>query len=430
MKTEIRNLNATLGTYYPAFFDLYLNTDKSMEKLSITAMTDVERSAFFHEYIHFLQDVSTTTGLFNIYVINEYFRLVATQYATQNPFVLPVQLRNDNFGNVQLNQHINLSIFGERREYPYSTVVITKIKQEDKATALSKSKGINRIPTIKFESHNEWWEFGYKEIMESMAYILQRLCTKAYTSPEYPYLVAEKMAEFINSTFAKSLLNVLALCDVSLMTDQPGAYFVDYIQRITKEGRSIAKPEEIYDDFYSIVGVDCNGIQTSSLAHYTTLYNAAKQALKSYIAIPCIRQKLNKWIDMVFDIGYNIRDKYRYFFLELARDGDIMSNKTFNAIFYTIGSPLMHNNKGAYGRFPSHPSDYGDVSQYLLAILPIVESFNNGKTECYMKPFCISSGRKTDDRCKTPWLKKCELRLCPVATIWKHRKLAANRIEC
>lgn len=422
------HLNTTLGTYMPAFFDLYLNTDKSFGTFNILSLTDSERSAFFHEYIHFIQDIATTSGLFNIYVINEYFRLIATQYATENPFTLPVILRNDNYGNVQLNMYINSTIYGEKRDYTFPSVVITQIRTEEKATKLSISKGINHIPIVKFMSNGEWWEFGYKEIMESMAYILQRLCTNSYQSPDFPYLLAEKVATFICPSFANDLLNVLALCDVSLLTDQPGAYFINYVDHIAN-GKQISKPEDIYDDFYKISGTDCTGKDTTSIQHYEQLYMMAKQSLKSYIAIPCIRCKLNKWIDLIFDTGYNIRKNNRYFFLELAREGNILTNNTFNLFLHKIGSPLMHNNQGDYGRFPSHPDDFGSISQYLLAIYPVICSFNKGEAECYMKPFCISSGRKIDERCIAPWKKIRDYQLCPVATIWKHRKLAVNPIK-
>lgn len=437
MDKQIKQLNTTMGAYLPAFFDLYLNTDKSMDSLSLQMLSDSEKSAFFHEYIHFLQDITSTCGLFNIYVINETFRLVATQCATQNPFELPAKVpSNEISNNVLLNKYINKAIFGEGRDYPYSSIKITQIAFDDVGNKESKSKNINHIPIIKFQSYGTWWEFGYKEIMESMAYILQRLCTNSFQSPEFPYLTAERIAEFICPNFAKDILNIIALCDVALMTNQPGAYFVNYISEIASGKNTISKPEDIYDDYYKICGTDCNGVHMSSLQHYEALYTHAKQALKSYIAIPCIRCKLNKWIDLVLDTGYNIRKNRRYFFLDLAREGDLLSNNTFMSLFLAIGTPLMHNNHGAYGRFQSHPNDYGDVMQYLLAILPIYNTFcngivdENGKTiECYMKAFCQSSGKQTDSTCITPWLKVKDRQLCPVATIWKHRKLAVNPIK-
>lgn len=425
-----------MGTYLPAFFDLYLNTDKSMNGLSIQVLSDAEKSAFFHEYIHFLQDVTSTCGLFNIYVINETFRLVATQCAIQNPFRLPANIHSNELSdNVLLNLYINKVTFGEERDYPYPSIKITQVAFDDAANATSKSKNINHIPIVKFQSFGTWWKFGYNEIMESMAYILQRLCTNSYRSPEFPYMTAEKVAEFICPDFAKDILNIMALCDVALMTNQPGAYYVKYISDIARGVKHISCPEDIYNDFYDIEGTDCNGVQMSSIEHYTFLYKAAKQALKSYIAIPCIRCKLNKWIDLVLDTGYSIRKNRRYFYLELARGGDMLSNNTFIKLFDSIGTPLMHNNHGEYGRFPGHPKDYGDVMQYLLAIYPIYNSFCNGVTDengktidCYMKAFCHSSGKRTDSLCVTPWKKVGDKQLCPVATIWKHRKLAKNNI--
>ena len=59
-----RVLNTTLGYYEPAFFHINIGTNSSFEKFSSR-----DFSIFLHEYIHFIQDVTTVYGLNNIHVI-------------------------------------------------------------------------------------------------------------------------------------------------------------------------------------------------------------------------------------------------------------------------------------------------------------------------------------------------------------------------
>ncbi len=405
-----------------------------MSNLHLEDLSEVELSAFFHEYIHFLQDIMTTSGLFNIYVINEYFRLVATKYAIRDDFKLPIQIE-DNTGNVLLNQYINMTMQGGNLGFDAPSIKIDDLRNVSKSCSLLVQNGINNLPVIEFLFCGKWLNFGALEIKESMAYILQRQCTKSYQSPDYPYMMAEKIAEFICPDFAKDIENVLALCDVSLLTDQPGAYFVNYIKQIQKGTIQIKQPEDIYEHFYGIVGKECNGKQVTSMQHYENLYHAAKVALKSYIAIPCLKYRLNRWIDLVFDTGLQIRNTDKYFFLKLARQGtDLLKNNLFAQYFNILGSPYIHNNKGEYGKFPSNP-EIGDSLQYILAILPIFRTFTEGVMdingqliECYLKPFCVSSNQEINNDCITPWVKINDKKLCPVATIWKHRKLANTNI--
>ena len=62
----------TLGYYEPGFLHLRVNTDFDLSDLNTIIKNDKKLfSTFLHEYIHFLQDVTTTTGLtYSIFYIS------------------------------------------------------------------------------------------------------------------------------------------------------------------------------------------------------------------------------------------------------------------------------------------------------------------------------------------------------------------------
>lgn len=59
-----RRFNLTLGFYMPSLFHLHVHTKKFFKNL--WKWDDETFCTFLHEYIHFLQDVSTVSGLHNI----------------------------------------------------------------------------------------------------------------------------------------------------------------------------------------------------------------------------------------------------------------------------------------------------------------------------------------------------------------------------
>lgn len=428
MKRRTKKFNQTLGCYSPSFFMMEADINSSMSNLDITAISNYEQSVFFHEYIHFMQDFMTTSGLNNIYCINESFKEIATNFAIQNPFLVPV-IWDGNHNNIRLINAINHIVSGGDDDYDCLNIIsISKIAHNDNDLIAANHPPINRI---YLQTNNGSLLFGEREISESMAFLLEKLCTRDYApSPEYPYCAAEKVAKFIcHNGFEQDLINILALCDISLMTLNPGEYFYDCITQISNGTLSLSKIEDLYDDFYNRMGKDNNNQIITTLQYFEERSNHAKKELKSYIDIPQINATLYPWIDLVFGTGVSIRKHDRYFFINLARHGYFIQNPIFAKFLNTVGSPIIKNGRGEFGRFPSNP-DYGDVFQYLAAVEPVYEIFY-GNFICTMIDFCEQSKEnskiKVNQYCiGSPWRRCNDADLCPVAMIMKHRKLAIN----
>lgn len=73
---------ANRGEYIPAFFEMYLKIDGEID---LNKLSERDFSLFFHEYIHFLQDITTTYGLTTCYAYGEYVQSVVNDiYAKVN----------------------------------------------------------------------------------------------------------------------------------------------------------------------------------------------------------------------------------------------------------------------------------------------------------------------------------------------------------
>lgn len=426
----MQSLNTSDGMYRPAFFRIYLDVDTSLTATIPSDWDKETQSVFFHEYIHFLQDISTFAGLNNIYCISEYVKLVATKYANQNPFELPVVLE-DNTCLVRLNNTINDQTAGD--SWPYAQLSLYGTFTEEYTDDDLKNAGINSLSNILLLNTERDYKFGRREIMESMAYILQKECSDWSVPPlDYPYSAAEKVTRLLLSDeFADDCYNIIALCDISLMTSNPCYSFTCFLDMIKTGKWKVQKAEDIYDNFYKSQSKGCFGIG-SPISHYRKFVEVVRKSLKDYIDQEQISAHLNQWIDLVIDEGLNIRLNEKYFFIELARSKEILGYEKFVSLFKHIGSPLIENKNHEFCRFPSSP-DYGDNVQYLMAIETLLYIFKYGKTQCKLKDFCRNSLKNNsnliiNEQCDTsPWNKFGESpECCPVSFLFHHRKLAIN----
>ena len=70
------------GEYYPAFFEMKLKIDGDLD---LNNCSDMDFALFFHEYIHFLQDITTSYGLTRCYSYGEYVNSVVNDIITYIP---------------------------------------------------------------------------------------------------------------------------------------------------------------------------------------------------------------------------------------------------------------------------------------------------------------------------------------------------------
>ena len=104
--------NTNLGFYLPSFFRLHLSTDNPISDLN--KLIEKDLSIFFHEYIHFIQDISTYYGLNNIHATVEYFKYAnMVVRGTEGYFKIPIEPDANAENNVGLNKYINNITYGD-----------------------------------------------------------------------------------------------------------------------------------------------------------------------------------------------------------------------------------------------------------------------------------------------------------------------------
>lgn len=78
--------------YYPNFLYMELGTTTNLRNLCRYPISDDIDAAFLHEYIHYLQDITTISGYSNISVVCDRMRYVVT--SKDKKLAIPIKYEN------------------------------------------------------------------------------------------------------------------------------------------------------------------------------------------------------------------------------------------------------------------------------------------------------------------------------------------------
>lgn len=411
-------LKTLLGSYIPTFFEMHVATRD--DDMTINKMSDGDATVLFHEYIHFLQDITTFYGLNNLYVQSEYFHSVVNRIKGNQQFHVPFMIE-DNNDNVLLNKIVCKLTVGDYVEQEhYHVYSIDEMEEE-----LIPNPFLKKIKSIVLNFDDDSLRsFGAIAIMESMAYILERLCSpNSYvSSPDYPYRAAELVAQYYDAAFGNDLLKVLALCDMSLQNSNPGLCFVNIMKEINDGKLQFDTPESIYDYFYGQKVKRVDGSVTSLQDSYNEMLDQVDACLKDYIKGIDSLNSYHEWINHLVAFSKDWRNKDRYFLLKLARINDLKKNNCWGYAVARVGSPLMVNANNHYFKLPYDGMREGESVEMYAALKEIYSLFLAGSKPCGLLTWCNDSPESTpNELCNTaPWKKVGETKLCPYAFFWRH----------
>ena len=423
----MNKVNSTLGSYLPFFFHMEVSFPFPSRIHPMERLDERFLSIYIHEYIHFLQDITTYSGLNNGYVYSEYIHGVVTDIydKKQNEVIVPYRLP-DNCHNIHLNKYINKESFGSCTDR--ETVIINRIVKKRIKIPFANPylKYHTKILIETIPKGNGSLEFGRLALMESMAYIIEKKITlNSPSAPDFPYNAAKIVSEKIYPEFSYNEENILALCDMCLQFSEPGKVFVSTLEDYKNKRFIPSKAEEIIDNFYS---KPCDSIlgERSLLNSYLYFSLQVGERLKTYLNDSQFKAFHNV-IHKLIGFGMNVRCHDRYYFLNIYRGGYALNNLVLMETNRQIGTPvIIDNNKDYWVVYPLGYNGDNFPIEYFAAIEELFKLFDEGSTACNMYEWCSKSPHtKVDDRCVfSPGSRTTDKYLCPYAVLLKHWKLS------
>lgn len=424
------------GYYQPGFFHILVNTEleiTDLNKLASQQETINLFSTFFHEYIHFLQDITTVSGIINaghyIDMIKDFNMRIRT--AKDNQFEVPIEVNNTY--NVEANIRLRQlsrgdSVFNDTRfqKVRYDGYVINEVEIQDKDGNIKKPKEY-KVFFQNIHNHNTYsFVFGGTCLREYVAHTLQHRFMPQTEHPDIPYHIAELIVFKECPTFPKDELFVAALCDASLNSLHPSEVFFSNIARINNQSFVPKDIKEVYDFVENNLGFESNGELMDMPSLYNMVLNFTKGQLKDALKSEIFVNDL-KWILHILSLGQELRMQERGFMISLVESENKLSQSCLS-IFKKIGTPFFTNSNFQGGIVPPNLQVVPIQPNIFLAFSEILKVFF-GAQKCELFKFCKSSpsGDITNEDCNcAPWNRINLDQLCSFAQLWKTWGLAGK----
>ena len=229
------------GSYYPAFLCLDVDTQDDLYYLGRYPIEERTEAVFLHEFIHYLQDLTTVAGLARIETIVDQIKWACS--VARGHHKLKIPLNTDTWAyNIRPNAN-SLSICkGDMKLLHQGNVINRRIASIESfelvSTPILLDSGIttkgNAIARLTFrddidEVHS--YDVGEMAISESMAYLIENhLYPNVLERPsECPYFIVQRIAEWKLDRKLDDLI-LIALCDVCLMYSLPGRALYEILE--------------------------------------------------------------------------------------------------------------------------------------------------------------------------------------------------------
>lgn len=434
--------------YMPSFYRINLGV--LADFMDVTNIPFEFYSAFFHEYIHFLQDVTTMYGMMVVGTTTYYIRDVASRHSLKNErFDVPQKLTEGKGDYGLLNANL-------RKKYKGSSINpmrkdVDILKYEVKNVCPESPQLETVIVTCKDNTTGKIFdfEFGGNILTEGMAYIVQRTCyDKVYADnlcdplvlSDYPYMINVGLAYEIYPEIVAYMELLAGVADISLLTYNAGTTYVKLLEHLRdikflehhNEENMVNIFDDLYDEGHRYINWDINNFK--AVQDYT--YNE----LMEYFKMP-IAQELNDWIKRMWEKAYELRSIAPHYIIDLMlsdRGKDVRENRVFSTIYRGLGTPLIINGDDEGTIVP--PEGFKPSDDFMPGILWAVDEIGrifDGHplaVPCQLYEYCKRSSKnhesenpylsqtKVDERCKRePWARsQDDNALCPVAAIWRN----------
>lgn len=413
----------TLGYYKPGFLHLNIKTNQIVELNSILAGDKRLFSTFIHEYIHFLQNITTTTGLYESTDYIQHLKDMVTNIKIGNEtFEIPLK-SNSKFNRIGQNilRNIYRGSVGIKVKYArYNSYKVDFVE-----IVSSDGTKIN-APIYKVEYYDltkkktGLYDLGAVAIKEYITHTIQNHFYPA-SHPQIPYhivdLIISKEVPALKNMFEQKIM----LCEASLMSLHPARTFFNTLDKLKMSDNIPDSGLKMYHYAHQDVRYQGELGDFDYMELFRYFHNKAIYDYADALGSPIFQKELS-WVKYVFENGMRLRLRKPDFILDLLRTPEVVI-KNISKILDELGTPFMTNSLGQ-GSFIL-PQGINDRPEQIYILTAVAEFMFvlSGQKGCNMYKFCNSEERTkpmTNEKCLSrPWEKMDEEELCPFCQLWK-----------
>ena len=426
-----------LGAYKPSYLGIRINS--LLDFSNVQNLHADAQALYFHEYIHFLQDIITTFGLSNSWNTYDRIRQIIS-LAQKKDSELNIPLSGV---EVKIHQN-NLRALNEIKGDCRIRNLIGNIECDIKKISLASSDNIDqvikggKIHLLKLELMDKAkniynYIFGAEAVSESMAYLIEQKFSKNMPLEGYPYCAAKKLAEFVYKAISENDEFLFTICDVSLMTTSPGFSYYIILLEMSLQEFFPKSSKELFDFSLDIlknrgwnIFEDFEHTKTGLLHVFNRIFNRPEF------------KETNEWFNLIINNSFELRKSNPYIISSLYNDEPF--GKSWSTIVAMLGMPMVYNseNKRWFSSPVSLKQNENNIDPiFLYAFWQLHDLLCMGKNaiSCKLIEFCKASNQRdmVDDNCVTsPWEKISGEKVCSFCALWvsyglENKKVVFNK---
>jgi len=408
--------NKFCGYYLPSFFYIEIATNNPLDDLN--TLSSMEKSTFFHEYTHFLQDLTTTFGLTNIINtvnVQKAINVDILKSSEQKTFKIPVSI--EDYPDTDIYHNLNDMFYGDFQSEFDRNSIIDKIELVE--NGIIPGHDDKEYVKVTFSNFHESksFQFGAIQIMENMAFLIERNLFDNVNPPTYPYRVVEKIIEHLYPGFLGNDKEIIMICDYSLMAPDPGKFMIEFVLKLKElELNSVGDIYEVLKK-YTFKSETLKDVSVFTL--YEDRYELALRSIKEYFTIELF-DEIKSWLDSLFNEISTFKLENFNFWLEILNHSTKHERQmAFIELTNKFGFPLISNSNGNV--VFNHPKHQPEYLLTLKAISEVSDILNGYKETCGMINCCEKGheGDITNDDCNRPWKRGSQDPLCPFGQVIK-----------
>lgn len=422
----MKQFDTVLGFYIPSFFKLEVKSN--IRDFNFKSWPANTQSVFFHEYIHFLQDITTIFGLNNIYAIGDYILYTGNEILKkpQGSFQTPIPFT----GVFYQSSYLSRLSWGTMPKDTNSLIASAKpVHTTIFDRVLNRNIDYYEIQNL----NGEKFRLGAVHIMESMAYLGQQIAFGAgqYSSPNTPYNIVEQIAKTFSPEIANDKVFLFGACDYALAYSIPAKALINAFDYTTIHiAKFRSNPQDILNDLIQ-APMSFNNDVVSFNDAIDEIASAATKALDGrYKGFE--NYNIRTWYRTVIKRAVAQKKKEPFLLTKIVMGGMPSQNDYFRQIFESIGTPLVANSE--HEIIHKCPKKISVRKRELLSLWAYQDYFeivNLGLTKylgCTLKEYCQEMCLiHTNEKCKEPWTKARKFFPCPFGRLWYNNGLKRYR---
>jgi hypothetical protein len=396
-----------VGFYFPSFLCMQINTDEDLSDLN--RVSPITKKAFLHEYIHFIQDITTTYGLINLHYMFYKFKAISEYASLTKTIQIPLPSLSNTI-------EINKDLF---TLYEGTSDIFDKVDRVCDVSVspnglISGYENANEITTTFIDSFGikRSVPFGAVCIIETMADLFEERLIYKTQLPDIPYKYTIHVAKCIYQNIGNRYDLIVALSDIALCSFHPADFFYNVATKMKSDGIIPSHPSTIYD-----VALRYRyNVDNTYLDLYDEIYSAVKKQISDCFQSSILAPVCQYLLDLI-DKAHSLRHERPTFMCDIYTGRKISD---LQGIINDLGIPLMSNKKGMSW---AHAEGLPEKEQLLIlrGMYEINSVLLGDQRNCRLKPFCINSNPDwVDEECDlSPWRKAEKELLCVFAQAWK-----------